>query len=120
MVSAESSTHLLFLASEFDNCAAVETLPTTIVSGVPPTPGVFRWSKMLSPDVISWNNGGDPHGIAVFTSVVDGKPYGFLVRSDQAWVARIDLTGMKNAPLIIGGLPGEVDIAPFIFFLSTK
>src|SRR3989441_3563596 len=110
MVSVESSTHLLFLASEFADCAAVESLPASIVSGAPPTPAAFRWSHMTSPDAIPWNNGGDPHGIAVFTSVVDGKPYGFLVRSDQAWVARIDLEGVKNAPLVAGGLPGQVDI----------
>jgi len=95
-------------------------LPASIVSGAPPTPGAFRWSHMPSPDAISWNNGGDPHGIAVFTSVVDGKPYGFLVRSDQAWVARIDLEGVTSAPLVAGGLPGQVDIAPFVFFLSTR
>ena len=120
MVSVESSTHLLFLASEFADCAAVESLPASIVSGAPPTPAAFRWSHMPSPDVIFWNNGGDPHGIAVFTSVVDGKPYGFLVRGDQAWVARIDLEGVQNAPLVVGGLPNQVDIAPFVFFLKTQ
>jgi hypothetical protein len=75
---------------------------------------------MPSPDGIPWNNGGDPHGIAVFTSVVDGKPYGFLIRSDQAWVARIDLAGVKNAPLVLGGLPNQVDLTPFVFFLKTQ
>lgn len=120
MISAESSTHNLFLATEFADCAAVESLPTSVIAGAPPTPAVFRWGHMPSPDATSWNNGGDPHGIAVFTSVVDGKAYGFLVRFDQAWVARIDLAGLKNASLLVGGLPNQVDITPFVFFLKTQ
>jgi hypothetical protein len=120
MMSAESSTHVLFLATEFADCAAVESLPASVVAGAPPTPAVFRWGHMPSPDAVFWNNGFDPHGIAVFTSVVDGKAYGFLVRFDQAWVARIDLAGLENAPLVLGGLPNQVDITPFTFFLSTQ
>ena len=120
MMSAESSTHNLFLATEFADCAAVESLPSSIVSGAPRTPAVFRWGHMSSPDATPWNNGGDPHGIAVFTSVVDGKAYGFLVRFDQAWVARIDLAGLKNASLLVGGLPDQADITPFVFFLKTQ
>jgi hypothetical protein len=119
--STESSSHLLFLGTEFDNCAAVEPLPIAAVPGAPPTPTIFQWGHMPSaPDGGSWDNGGDPHGIAAFTSVVNGKPYGFLVRNDQAWVARVDLTGVVNAPPIVGGLQGEVDLTPFVTFFQTQ
>ena len=69
------------------------------------------------PPLGQWRN---PHGIAVFTSVVDGKAYGFLIRKDQAWVARIDLLGVKNASLVIGGLPNQVNLTPFVFILKTQ
>jgi hypothetical protein len=121
MVSVENTSHLAFVGTEFADCAAVESLPTSVISGAPPAPPIFHWGHMpLSPDGFTWNNGGDPHGIAVFTSVVDGKPYGFLIRSDQAWVARIDLAGVKSAPLIAGGLENQVDLAPFVAFLKTQ
>src|SRR5439155_22067767 len=45
MIAVESSTHLLFLATEFAECAAVESLPTSIITGAPPTPAVFRWGQ---------------------------------------------------------------------------
>ena len=120
LVSVESSRHLGFIATEFADCAAVESLPTSIISGAPPIPSVFYWGHMPSPDGIAWNNGGDPHGIAVFTSVVNGNPYGFLIRNDQAWVARIDLAGLKSAPLLVGGLTNQVNLTPFVFFLKTQ
>ena len=82
---------------------------------------VFRWGHMpMSPDGVPWNNGGDPHGIAVFTSIVDGKPYGFLIRDDQAWVTHIDLVGLKNAPMVPGRLQNQVDPTPYVFFLKTQ
>jgi hypothetical protein len=121
MVSIESSSHLLFLGTEFGDCAAVEPLPTTAISGAPPTPSFYDWGHMPSaPDGFGWDNGADPHGIAVFTSVVDGKAYGFLVRSDQAWVARIDLAGVVSAPPLAGGGPGQVDLTPYVVFLNTQ
>lgn len=121
LVSAEASTHRLFLATEFADCAAVEPLPSAAVLGVPPLPTLFRWGHMPSaPDGLAWNNGGDPHGIAVFTSVINGKVYGFLIRSDRAWVARIDLQGASNAAQIPGGLQGEIDLTPFVSFLRTQ
>ena len=95
-------------------------MPTSVIPGAPPAPALFRWGHMPSPDGILWDNGADPHGIAVFTSVVDTKPYGFLIRRDQAWVARIDLAGVASAPLKPGGLTNEVDLGPFVLFLRTQ
>ncbi len=120
MISIESSTHTLFLATEFGDCAAVEPLPAAAVSGAPPSPPVFQWGHMPSPDGFVWDNGADPHGIAVFTSVVNGKAYGFLVRRDQAWVARIDLAGVAGAPPLSGGIKGQVDLVPYVVFLRTQ
>lgn len=121
LVSVESTTHLLFLGTEFADCAAVETLPSSAVSGAPPLPATFHWGHMPNaPDGLSWNNGGDPHGITVFTSVVNGKSYGFLVRNDQAWVARIDMAGVRDASPIPGGGLNQVDLTPFVFFLKTQ
>jgi hypothetical protein len=121
LVSVESVTHLLFLGTEFADCAAVETLPSSAISGAPPLPATFHWGHMPSaPDGLGWNNGGDPHGITVFTSVVNGKSYGFLVRNDQAWVARIDMAGVRNTSPIPGGGLNQVDLKPFVFFLKTQ
>jgi hypothetical protein len=77
-------------------------------------------AKRFNPDGIAWNNGGDPHGIAVFTSVLNGKPYGFLIRGDQAWIARVDLSGVRDTQTLTTGLFGEVDLTPFVFFLKTQ
>jgi hypothetical protein len=108
MVSIEGSSHFLFVGTEFGDCAAVQPLPTSPISGPPPTPAVFDWGHMPSaPDGFGWDNGADPHGIAVFTSVVDGKPYGFIVRNDQAWVARVDMTRRAQCPAFGRGAAGR-------------
>jgi hypothetical protein len=121
MASIEASTHFLFLGTEFGDCAAVEPLPTAAISGAPPTPTTFKWGHMpVAPDNVAWDNGADPHGITVFTSIVDGKAYGFLVRSDQAWVARIDLAGVVGAPLLSGGIQGQLDLTPLVSFIKTQ
>ncbi len=121
MVSIENVSHILFLGAEFDSCAAVEQLPSAPVSGPPPTPTSFVWGQMpATPDGFIWNNGGDPHGIAVFTSVVNGRSYGFLVDANAPWVARIDLVAVTSAPPLSGGAPGQVDLTPFVFFIQTQ
>lgn len=121
LASVESSTHLLLAGTEFSDCAAVETLPSSTVSGAPPMPTTFHFGNMPSPpDGSFWDNGGDPHGIAVFTSVVDGKAYGFFIQyPTQAYVARIDLTGVRDAP-VMAGTTNQVDLTPFVFFISTQ
>ena len=122
MISVESSTHLLFLGTEYyDDCAGVETFPAASGSGVPPTPTIFNWGHVPSaPDGSGWQNATDPHGIAVFTSVVDGKAYGFLVRADAAWVAKVDLVGVASASQLSGGGQGQVDLTPFVTFYATQ
>jgi len=120
LASLEATTHLLFAGTEFSACIAVETLPSSSVSGAPPAPTTFHWGNMPNaPDGSFWDNGGDPHGIAVFTSVVNGHAYGFLLLyPTQAYVARVDLTGMRDAALLTG-TTNQVDLTPLVFFLST-
>jgi hypothetical protein len=120
LTSIENVNHILFVGTEFDNCLGAGQLPSAIVSGSPPVPTSFVWGKLPAPpDGTAWNNGADPHGIAVFTSVVNQKPYGFLVDSDGPWLARIDLQGLAGAPALIGGYPGQVDVTPFVSFFKT-
>jgi len=73
-----------------------------------------------APDDSVWSNGGDPHGIAVFTSVVSSKPTGFLVDAAGPWVARIDLQAALSAPPVSGGVNGQIDFTPYVFFLKTQ
>lgn len=121
LASIENVTHTLFAGTEFDSCLGVTSLPAAPVTGTPPAPTTFSWGRMpSSPDGNGWDNGGDPHGIAVFTSVVDGKSYGFLVDSSGPWVARIDLAGLAVAPPLNGGSPGQVDPSPYVTFLKTQ
>jgi hypothetical protein len=121
LASIENVSHILFLGTEFDGCVGVAMLPSTTVTGPPSMPAPFAWGKVLtSPDGVPWNNGGDPHGIAVFTSVVDGKSYGFLVDSAGPWVAKVDLKGLSTAAALSGGYPGQVDPSPSVVFLKTQ
>ncbi len=116
----ESATHLLALANEGGDCVAVETMPAVPIAGAPPIPTTFRWGHMpLQPDSMAWDNGGFLHLITTFVSVVDGKPYAFLVNRTETWVARIDLTGMRDTTLA-GGTLDEVDPTPFVFYLATQ
>ena len=121
LASIENVSHLLFLGTEFDGCLGAAPLPASAVPGAPPTPASLTWGRMPNaPDGNSWNNGADPHGIAVFTSVVDGKAYGFLVDSNGPWVAKIDLKGLAGAAPLTNGSPNQVDPTPFVTFLRTQ
>jgi hypothetical protein len=120
LASVDLTTHLLFAGTEFDYCAAVETQPSSPITGAPPAPATFHYGIVPNaPDGSTWDNGGDPHGVAVFTSVVDGKSYGFLILfPTQAYVARVDLVGMRDAPLMTG-TTNQIDMTPYVFFIST-
>jgi hypothetical protein len=66
--------------------------------------------------------------VSAFTSVVDGKVYGFLVEFQYSgitpvsnnWVAKIDLAGALPAQQIPSPTePGEIDLTPYITYLPT-
>lgn len=121
MVSIESTSHLLFAGTEFSNCAGVEKLPQSPLQGAPPVPTSFLWGVVPNPpDGTAFSDGGDPHGIAVFTSVVSGKPTGFLIDSQGPWVARMDLQAMASATPVVGGLQGQIDLTPYVTFLKIQ
>jgi hypothetical protein len=113
-VSVEPTSHFAFWESEGTDEFAVADL-TKIASGGP----VIQAVMPLLPGDNTWQNMGDPHGIAVASGVLDGKPYGFLVNYDRTFVARIDLTGLLSA-----GSPGtELDgesTRPFVTYLDAK
>ncbi len=117
MIAADSLAHILFSSEEFGACTAVEALPSSPPSGAPPMPTTYVWGTGLpnTPDSNGWVNGGDPHGVAVFTSVVNGKHYGFLVNQQQNWIARVDLEGMLAAT----PNPNGIDLTPYVFYLPT-
>jgi hypothetical protein len=117
MIAADSIAHILFSSEEFGACTAVEALTSSPPSGAPPIPTTYVWGPGLpnTPDNNSWVNGGDPHGVAVFTSVVSGKHYGFLVNSSQNWIARVDLEGVLGAT----PNPNGIDLTPYVFYLPT-
>ncbi len=120
MIAVDSGSHTLFSSAEFDVCTAVESLPSSVPVGTPPSPTAYVWGNMPNtPDSGSWFNGGDPHGVSVFTSVVDGKHYGFLVNDGQNWVARVDLAGAQAAPPLSGGQLDQIDLTPYILYLPT-
>ncbi|HUB05574.1 MAG TPA: hypothetical protein VMB50_01160 [Myxococcales bacterium] len=95
-VAVEPTSHLAFFEQEFKDTMAVVDLtqlgkgsdggfPATaqVEAQIPDTPGGAPWENL-----------GDPHGVAVTTSVQGSKPVGFVVTdpgSGSVWVARVDL-----------------------------
>ena len=69
----------------------------------------------MTPDNQKWLFGLDPHGIAVFTSVVNGNHFAFLVDKNANWVARVDLPAMAGAAPKSKG----IDLTPYVTFLQT-
>lgn len=119
MLAVDPANHFLFLANEFSDCAGILDLPPKSSVGVPRAASQFRFGEMpASPDGLGWNNSHDPHGTAVFTSVVDGRSYGFLVRLDGHFVGRIDLLNFFNAA-VLSGTPGAVDMTTQVTYLAT-
>lgn len=119
MAAVESTTHSLFLAAEFSNCAAVLDMPPLPSLGPPSVASTLKLGAMpTSPDGQGWFNGYDPHGIGAFVSAVDGRAYGFLVRGDGYYVARMDLVNLLGAQTLSGS-QYQVDLSPLVVFLPT-
>jgi hypothetical protein len=66
-------------------------------------------------------NLGDPHGIAVTTSLTSAGPVGFVVNGNLDWVARVDLASMLAKAQGDGGETQltEEDMAPFVTYLDA-
>ncbi len=87
-VAVEPTSHLAFWEGE--NSASVAAAPASL-SGAS-AQSFVQGSMPDLPGGGAFTNLGDPHGIAVATSILDGKPVGFVVDAGRRWVARVDLT----------------------------
>jgi hypothetical protein len=116
--AVEPNHHLAFLEEEGGSTVGVFNLSqananggnTPVVVGTMPT----------APGGGGFQNIGDPHGIAVTTSLSTAGPVGFVVDSGYQWVARVDIAGMLAA----GGPDGAVmlddlQMAQFVTFLDA-
>jgi hypothetical protein len=120
-ITIDSNSHTLFTSEEFGTYTAIELLPSSTPTGDPAAPTGYVWATMPNtPDGNPYVNGGDPHAVSIFTSVIDGKLYGFLVDAPQTWVAKIDLAAALAATQIASPpAPGEIDLTPFTTYLPT-
>lgn len=111
--SIELTTHILFLNEEFGTGIGIMQLPTSAISGAPTLSG-FKYGTIdqTLPDSSYWSNNGDPHGIAVFASIVDNKPFGFLLSDAKSYLAQIDLNAfISRTEIDPTNSPGLVDIS---------
>lgn len=101
MVSVDSSIHVAAATAEHNgDCFALELLPTIepAPDTAPGVPSTFIWGHMPpTPDSQAWHFGLDPHALAVFTSVVNGNHFAFVVDKNANWVARVDLASLAGA-----------------------
>jgi replicative DNA helicase len=119
MISVDSSIHAAAVTGEnSENCFALELLPTIepASDSAPGVPSAFIWGHMpATPDGQPWRFGLDPHALAVFTSVVNGNHFAFVVDKNANWVARVDLAAMAGAAQSSTG----VSLKPYVSFLQT-
>lgn len=101
-IGVEPSGHILFMEEELGGSGVgVTQLPTSAASGAL---SITSYNSATMPDpsatcpgVTSWANAGDPHGLALFTGVVDSKPKGLLINSSKDCAAIVDLEGLLGA-----------------------
>ena len=108
----ELVSHIAVLEQEIaGQSVSIALLPTTAVTGAPPSP-TFHWGKMPNrPDGRVFGNSGDPHGIAVLADSVNGNPFGFVITFDKKYLAKLDLTAFKNATAVAATTTGEVNLS---------
>jgi hypothetical protein len=115
-VAVEPNKHLAFWEGEDSDSVAVADLTQANMGGTAAVQGTMP----TVPGGGGFQNLGDPHGIAVTTSLTTAGPVGFLVDSSYRWVARVDLAAMLAA----GGTDGsatldDLQMAPFVTFLDA-
>ena len=119
MVSVDSSIHVAAVTAEQNgDCFALELLPTIepAPDSAPGVPSAFIWGHMPpTPDNQAWHFGLDPHALAVFTSVVNGNHFAFVVDKNANWVARVDLAALAGATPSSTG----IGLKPYVTFLQT-
>lgn len=103
-VAIEPNSHMALWEVEFGSQVAAANLT--------PGTGTIAWAygTMPSlPDGGDFSNIGDPHGLAVTTASVGGKPIGFVVDQGLRWVARIDFS--QIAQLAAGNASVDLDLS---------
>jgi len=91
-VAIDPGSHLAFLEAEASPNIALYSVPGA-------NAGSQSWVGATMPNLpgsVVFNNLGDPHGIGVATSILDGKGAGFVVDATWRWVARIDLQALAS------------------------
>jgi hypothetical protein len=91
-VAIEPNNHLGFFEGEGTGGIAVVSLPAA-------NTGNQGWVGGIMPNMpggSAFSNLGDPHGIAVTTSIINGKAVGFVVDFYWQWVARVDLESLAG------------------------
>lgn len=137
-VAVESKNHLAFFEEEFESgIALIDMTQLNDATGLPPAALV----QATMPDTPvtdaggggdAWANIGDPHGVAVTTSLQSNGPVGFVVSDDGSgnlWIARIDLLmmlalgpdaggGTANPNIDAGWLLNATGVSPAITMLN--
>jgi hypothetical protein len=118
-VAVEYTKHLGFWEEEHGNDVAVADLTQITAGGT-------AWVHGFMPDLPgdageTFENLGDPHGIAVTTALVGGGPVGFVVDTNRQWVARVDLAKMVTNES--GDASTELEgamMAPYVTYLDAN
>ncbi|MBV9947240.1 MAG: hypothetical protein JOZ69_10365, partial [Myxococcales bacterium] len=114
-VAIEYNKHLGFWEEEHTSDVAVADLTQANAGGT-------AWVHGQIPSVpggSGFGNLGDPHGIAVTTSLTSSGPVGFVVDSQLRWIARVDLAKMlANAQGSASTDLDETQTAPYVTFLD--
>jgi hypothetical protein len=127
-VAIEPTSHIALFEAEFDTQVAAADLTLANQGNAS-----WAYSDMpFLPDGSSFENIGDPHGLAVTTALVGGAPVGFVVDGSLRWVGRIQFAqiaaqasgdaGVSLDPAGLGAPDAGVGlngIGPFVTYLDV-
>jgi hypothetical protein len=127
-VAIEPTSHIALFEAEFDTQVAAADLTLSSEGNAS-----WAYSDMpLLPDGNTFENLGDPHGLAVTTALVGGTPVGFVVDGSLRWVGRIEFAriaaqasddaGVSLDPAGLGAPDAGVGlngIGPFVTYLDV-
>lgn len=124
-VSIEPSSHFAFFEHEFSASVAVMNVldanrgAGSVDGGIAAAP--LRLGTMPNlPSGGAFANIGDPHGIAVTSSILDSKAVGFVVDTNRRWVARVDLAAMAALRPVSGVSLTAAEMAPVVTYLDGQ